>query len=226
MPGFSPAVCHALYRRRVDIVFLLFPRITALDAVGPYEVLSRLPGARARFVAAEPGEVRTDAGLSLIAAERRDDVESADVLVVPGGPGTRALVGDAGTDAWLRAIDATTTWTTSVCTGSLLLASAGLLDGVEATTHWAATDKLRELGAVPVDRRVVFAGKRVTAAGVSSGIDMALALAARIAGDDVARAIQLGIEYDPQPPFDSGSLARAPPEARRIAEAALGKSTG
>lgn len=202
-------------------MFLLFDRLTALDAVGPYEVLSRMPGAEVSFVAAEPGEVRTDAGLVMSAATRRDDVDRADVLVVPGGPGTRALAGDEATLSWLRAIDATTTWTTSVCTGSLLLAAAGLLDGLEATTHWSAMDRLGELGAAPVDRRVVFAGKRVTAAGVSAGIDMALELAARIAGSEIARVIQLGIEYDPRPPFDSGSVAKAAPEIREIAEAAI-----
>ena len=117
---------------------------------------------------------------------------------------------DAALLEWIRAIDATTTWTTSVCTGSMLLAAAGLLEGKEATTHWASLERLREYGAIPADRRVVEQGKVVTAAGVSSGIDMALTLAARIAGDEHAQAIQLGIEYDPQPPFDAGSVAKAP----------------
>jgi transcriptional regulator GlxA family with amidase domain len=205
----------------VEIVFLLFDRLTALDLVGPYEVLSRLPEARLRFAAAEPGEVVCGAGLTLRADTRRDDVTAAEVLVVPGGFGTQALIGDPGTDAWLRAIDATTTWTTSVCTGALLLASAGLLDGVEATTHWSAMATLGELGAIPTDRRVIFAGKRVTAAGVSAGIDMALELAARIAGDHTAQMIQLQIEYDPQPPFDCGSVAKAPQAVREAVEARL-----
>jgi putative intracellular protease/amidase len=195
----------------VDIVCLLFEGITALDIVGPYEVLQRLPEANVQFVAEKAGPVRTDNGfLALVADHARDDVTSADVLVVPGGFATRALEGDAGLLAWIRAVDATTTWTTSVCTGSMLLAAAGLLEGKEATTHWASLDRLKEYGAIPTGRRVVQQGKIVTAAGVSSGIDMGLTLVARIAGDEYAQGVQLGIEYDPQPPFDSGSLEKAP----------------
>lgn len=195
----------------MDIAILLYDRLTALDAVGPYEVLSRLPGASVTFVGRQRGPARTDTSfLEMTADAALGDVDRADVLVVPGGPGQGELMGDQDVLDWIRRIDATTTWTTSVCTGSLLLAAAGLLAGKRATSHWLALQELEKLGARPTDERVVFEGKTVTAAGVSSGIDMALALVARIAGDEVAQAIQLGIEYDPQPPFDSGSPAKAP----------------
>jgi len=195
----------------VDIVCLVFDGITALDIVGPYEVLQRLPDANVKFVAAAEGEIRTDNKfLALVADYALDEVHSADVLVVPGGFATRALEHDEALLAWIRAIHTTTTWTTSVCTGAMLLAAAGLLEGKEATTHWASLERLKEYGAIPTGRRVVEQGKIVTAAGVSAGIDMGLTLAARIAGDEYAQGVQLGIEYDPQPPFDSGSVAKAP----------------
>ena len=194
------------------IVIPVFDRLTALDAVGPYEVLSRLPGAEVVFAGHAAGPVRTDAGLSLIADRSLDEVPEADVLVVPGGPGTRDLVSDERLIGWVRQVHDTTTWTTSVCTGSLVLAAAGVLDGVDATTHWAAVDLLARLGAKPVDERVVERGKIITAAGVSAGIDMALVLAERLAGTNVAKAIQLSIEYDPEPPLDAGSPAKAGPE--------------
>ncbi len=184
------------------IVIPIFDRFTALDAVGPYEVLSRLPGAEVTFVAATPGPKRTDTGALAITADAAlDDVDSADVVTVPGGPGTRELMTDPKLIGWIQRIHPTTQWTTSVCTGSLLLGGAGLLDGLKATTHWTCVDLLNSTGATYVEERVVIEGKIVTAAGVSAGIDMALTLAARIAGDDVAQKIQLGIEYDPQPPF-------------------------
>ena len=196
----------------MDIACLLFDGITALDIVGPYEVLQRLPDANVKFVAETAGEIRTDNKfLALVADYSFADVTSADVLVVPGGFATRGLESNDAVLEWIRAIDATTTWTTSVCTGSMLLAAAGLLEGKEATTHWASLERLKEYGAIPTGQRVVEQGKFVTAAGVSSGIDMALTLAAHIAGDEYAQGIQLGIEYDPQPPFDAGSLAKAPP---------------
>jgi putative intracellular protease/amidase len=199
------------------ITIPLYDRFTALDAVGPYEVLSRLPGAEVTFVAEEAGPVRTDTrALTLVAERALTDVDACDVVVVPGGPGTREMLEPQPLHDWLRAIDATTQWTTSVCTGALLLGAAGLLDGLDATTHWSALDTLASLGARPTDRRVVPQGKVVTAAGVSAGIDMALWLAAQIAGDEVAKAIQLGIEYDPQPPFDSGSVAKASPETKEL----------
>jgi putative intracellular protease/amidase len=206
----------------MDIACYVFEGITALDIIGPYEVLARLPGAEVRFVGEKQGPIRTDNQvLGIVADHARADITTADVLVVPGGFATRNLEHDAALLEWIRAIDATSTWTTSVCTGSMLLAAAGLLEGKLATTHWASLERLREYGAIPTSERVVEQGKYVTAAGVSSGIDMALTLAARIAGDDVAQAIQLSIEYDPQPPFDSGSVAKAPGPVLDLVTAAL-----
>jgi putative intracellular protease/amidase len=206
----------------MEIAIPIFDRFTALDAVGPYEVLSRLPDARVRFVAQEPGPKQTETGmLSLTAEAALEDVPSPDVLVVPGGFGTRPLMKDEAMLDWIRGVHETSQWTTSVCTGSLLLAAAGLLDGLEATSHWGALDVLAQYGAKPTQRRVVEQGKIITAAGVSSGIDMALTLAARIAGEEIAQAIQLGIEYDPQPPFDSGSLAKAPENVKQAAYTVL-----
>lgn len=197
----------------MNVAIPIFDGLTALDAVGPYEVLSRLPGARVQFIAAEPGPKRTENDmLALIADRSLDELPDPEIIVVPGGYGTRALMKDETILGWLRAAHRTSQWTTPVCTGSLLLAAAGLLEGLEATSHWLALDVLGEYGADPVARRVVEPGKVITAAGVSSGIDMALTLAAKIAGAPVAQAIQLAIEYDPQPPFDSGSCAKAPPE--------------
>jgi putative intracellular protease/amidase len=205
----------------MQIAIPIFERFTALDAIEPYEVLSRLPGATVTFVARQPGPVRSDNGMLAVTADASlADLPAPDVVVVPGGFGTRALLDDAPTLDWIRGAHATSQWTTSVCTGSLLLAAAGLLDGREATTHWAVRDTLERLGARYVDRRVVEQGKILTAAGVSAGIDMALTLAARIAGDTVAQAIQLYIEYDPQPPFDSGSPATAPAEVMDLARRA------
>ncbi len=193
------------------IAIPLFDRITALDAVGPYEVLSRLPGAEVHFLAAEPGPKRTENGMLALTADRAlDQLTDPDVIVVPGGLGTRALIDDRGMLEWLRVAHQRTQWTTSVCTGSLLLAAAGILDGLEATTHWLELDTLASLGPTAVARRVVVQGKVITAAGVSAGIDMALTLAAKIAGEEIAQAIQLGIEYDPHPPFASGSPDTAP----------------
>jgi putative intracellular protease/amidase len=195
----------------MNIAIPIFDRLTALDAVGPYEVLSRLPGATVHFIAAERGPKRTETAMLAVLADRTlDELPDPEVIVVPGGYGTRALMHDEPTLSWLRSAHETSQWTTSVCTGALLLAAAGILDGLEATTHWLALDALRDHGATPVNRRVVQQGKVITAAGVSSGIDMALSLVANIAGDQLAQAIQLGIEYDPQPPFDSGSTDKAP----------------
>ena len=197
----------------MQIAIPLFDRFTALDAVGPYEVLSRLPGAEVRFVAAEPGPVRTETRMLEMTAEAAlEDIPHPDVLVFPGGFGTRPLLQDERWLEWVRGAHESSTWTTSVCTGSLVLGAAGVLDGLEATTHWLALDLLATFGARPVSRRVVEQGKVITAAGVSSGIDMALTLAARIAGDEVAQLIQLYIEYDPEPPFSSGSTSSASPE--------------
>jgi putative intracellular protease/amidase len=204
----------------MDIVIVLYNGMTTLDAIGPYDVLGHLPGARVRFVGAQPGPISTDQGHALLAAQSTfDAVDRADVVVVPGGPRRDP---DPELVRWLAAVDPTTTWTTSVCTGSLILAAAGLLTGRKATTHWAAYDRLTALGAVLTPDRVVMDGKYVTGAGVSAGIDMALTLAGRIAGDRVAQAIQLGIEYDPQPPYECGSPAAAGPE---LVEALLSRSS-
>jgi putative intracellular protease/amidase len=197
----------------MNIAILLFDRLTALDAVGPYEVLSRLPSATVTFVAVQAGPKRTDTGqLALTADASLAELTHPEVVVVPGGPGREALMNDGSVHDWLRTAHETSTWTTSVCTGSLILAAAGLLKGKRATSHWLALEELRGLGVDAVAERVVFDGKIVTAAGVSAGIDMALALAAKIADERTAQAIQLGIEYDPQPPFDAGSPERAPVE--------------
>jgi transcriptional regulator GlxA family with amidase domain len=201
-----------------EIAFLFYGNMTALDAVGPYEILARLPGADVKFVASTPGRITTDVGLVLTADSALDDVPAPDIVVVPGGPGTGAALADAAAVEWLRQAHETSRWTTSVCSGSLLLGAAGLLAGKRATSHWLALDSLRNFGAEPVSERVVVEGKVITAAGVSAGIDMALTLAAREAGEADARAIQLLIEYDPEPPFDSGSLAKTDSDTKRRAE--------
>ena len=208
----------------MEIAIPLFDRFTALDAVGPYEVLSRLPGAQVRFLAAAPGPKRTETRmLALTADAQLADVPEPDVLLVPGGLGTRALMDDEEMLGWIRHAHQHSQWTTSVCTGSLLLAAAGVLEGLEATTHWLELETLARYGARPVERRVVEQGKVITAAGVSSGIDMALTLAARIASDDVAQAIQLVLEYDPEPPFDSGSTRSAPDRIVEMVRSAAGQ---
>ncbi len=200
----------------MQIAIPLFDRVTALDAVGPYEVLSRLPGAEVVFVAAAPGAKLTDTGaLALVAERGLSDVPEPEIVVVPGGPGTRDQPHDELSD-WLRQAHSSSRWTTSVCTGSLLLGAAGLLDDVRATTHWLFMDHLRELGAKPVRERVVVDGRLITAAGVSAGIDMAIRIAQLAAGDEVAQAIQLSIEYDPQPPLDAGSPDKAPAEVTEL----------
>jgi transcriptional regulator GlxA family with amidase domain len=197
----------------MQIVIALYDRFTALDAVGPHQVLTRLPGSEVIFASERTGGVCDDTGtLTLVADASYADVPAPGVLLVPGGPGQAAQMGDGPLRDWLIQADKTTTWTTSVCTGALILAAAGLLDGRQATTYWLAMDELARLGAKPAQQRYVFDGKYATSAGVSAGIDMALALSAKIAGDMTAQQIQLGIEYDPHPPFNSGSPATAPPE--------------
>jgi putative intracellular protease/amidase len=204
----------------MEIAILLYPRFAALDAVGPYEVLSRLPGAKVTFVAEQAQAYRTDTEqLALLADATLEQLPNPDILLVPGGPGQSALMADGPVHAWLRAADAVSAWTTSVCTGSLILAAAGLLEGKRATSNWQALEELGGLAVEAVPERVVFDGKYATAAGVTAGIDMALTLAARVAGDRVAEAIQLGLEYDPQPPFDAGSPASAPEEVVEIVRA-------
>ncbi|MFI9766714.1 DJ-1/PfpI family protein [Streptomyces sp. NPDC052415] len=201
----------------MQIAIVLFDRFTALDAVGPYETLGRLPDAETVFVAERTGPVRSDTGnLALTADRTLAEVPGPDIVIVPGGPGQTPQMENTALLDWLRAADATSTWTTSVCTGSLLLAAAGLLRGRRATSHWLALDHLKRFGAEPTGERVVFDGKYVTAAGVSSGIDMGLTLLGRIAGDEHAQAVQLLTEYDPQPPYDAGSPEKAP--AHLVAE--------
>lgn len=194
------------------VAIALFPRNTALDAVGPYEVLQRVPSIDVVFVGHRRGEVRTDNGmLGLMCDATFEEVTDPDVLLVPGGVGTRALIHDAEMLDWVRAVHRHTVYTTSVCTGSLVLAAAGLLDGLTATTHWSTSELLESQGAVYTAERVVehLPQRLLTAAGVSSGIDMALRLVELLVDREAAQASQLMIEYDPQPPFDSGSLAKA-----------------
>ena len=211
----------------MQIAIPLYDRFTALDAVGPYEVLSRLPGADLKFVATEAGPYKTDNGmLTMVAEASLDDMPRPDILCVPGGWGTREAMSDERLVGWIRDVHETTEWTTSVCTGSLLLGAAGVLDGLDATSHWLELETLAQMGARPTERRVVEQGKVITSAGVSSGIDMALTLVAKIAGDEFAQTIQLLIEYDPQPPFDAGSTGKAPPEiVERIRELAAARQT-
>jgi transcriptional regulator GlxA family with amidase domain len=187
----------------MQIAILLYDRFTALDAIGPYEVLSRLPDARVVFVAREAGAVSADTGmLSINAEESLDAVQSPDVVLIPGGTGTFEFLGDCPEIDWIRAVAPGATWVTSVCSGSLMLGAAGVLDGKPATSHWAVVEALPQYGASAVHQRVVEADDNViTAAGVSAGLDMAFTLAARIGGEEYTKGIQLALEYDPQPPF-------------------------
>jgi transcriptional regulator GlxA family with amidase domain len=197
--------------RLMQIAILLFDGITALDAVGPYEVLRSVPGWEVRFAGSSKGIVRTDSGaLGLSADYALEEVTAPDIVLVPGGKGNRALMDDETVLGWLRAVDEQAKWTTSVCTGALVLGAAGILEGKRATTYWPYLESLREFGADPVGGRFVDDGKLVTAAGISAGIDMALHLVGLEAGPEVAQAVQLGIEYDPAPPFDAGSPEKAP----------------
>ncbi len=210
----------------MEIAVALFEQVTALDAVGPYEVLQRLPGAEVRFVGHRKGEVRTDNGfLGLTVDCTFDELSNPDVLLIPGGIGTRALVHDDVILDWIRNAHATSQFTTSVCTGSLLLAAAGLLKGRKATTHFSARPLLLKYGATPTEDRVVQEGKIITAAGVSSGIDMALRLAEQLTDATTAKALQLMIEYDPQPPHDAGALQKVDPSVlARVQELARDKN--
>jgi transcriptional regulator GlxA family with amidase domain len=202
----------------MQIAIGVYPGFAALDAVGPYAVLANLPGASVVLCAERTGQLTDEHGQLRVDIDRNfGDVPAPDVLLVPGGLATRRLAA-AGTPIveWIRAAHATTTYTTSVCTGALLLGAAGLLQGRRATTHWLAYEHLRAHGAEPTEERVVTDGKVVTAAGVSAGIDLALVLAGRLGGREVAQAIQLGIEYDPQPPYDAGSPSKAPSAIRDL----------
>lgn len=196
----------------MEVAVALFDQVTALDAIGPYEVLQRLPEAEVRFVGHRKGEIRTDNGfLGLSVDMTFSEVPSPDILLLPGGVGTRPLVRDEAILDWIRTAHQTSLFTTSVCTGSLLLAAAGLLAGLKATTHFSARQLLVKYGAIPSEERVVQEGKIMTAAGVSSGIDMALRLAELVTDATTAKALQLMIEYDPQPPYDAGALHKVSP---------------
>lgn len=208
----------------MQIAIALYPGFTALDAIGPYQVFTNLPGAEVVLCGEARGPLDDDLGLLHLSLDAAyDDVPSPEVVLVPGGLGTRRVIADGHPIVdWVRAVHPLTTWTTSVCTGALVLGAAGLLDGLPATTHWLSTDHLADFGAHPTEERVVRAGRIVTAAGVSSGIDLALTLVGEMAGPEIAQAIQLGIEYDPQPPFDSGAPSKAAPEIRDLVAAAMG----
>jgi transcriptional regulator GlxA family with amidase domain len=196
--------------RTMKIAILLFEKLAAQDAVGPYEVFRCVPGWDVHFAGLRTGEVRSEGGLGLTVDQTLDQITEADVVLVPGGRGSDTLLENEAVLAWLREIDAVTKWTTSVCTGAQVLGAAGLLKGKRATTNWLALGDLPQYGADPVGGRWVEDGKTITAAGVTAGIDMALHLVGREAGPEVAQAVQLGIEYDPDPPFDAGSPEKAP----------------
>ncbi len=210
----------------IEVAILLYDRVTALDAIGPYEVLRGIPGATVKFVAETPGPILVDSGLlSLVADHSLDEVTNPDVVLIPAVDAT--AMRNERVMAWIRTAHQTSRWTTSVCAGSLLLGAAGLLGGLRATGHWATKDVLEGFGATySPDERYVRQGKIITAAGVSAGIDMALYLAGEIAGAKEAQTIQLMVEYDPQPPFDAGSLAKAPPEVVELAHARVQEHFG
>ena len=207
----------------MQIAIPLYPGFTALDAIGPYQVLVHLLDVDLVLCAAQPGTVSDEDGLLHLRVDASfDDVPRPDVVVVPGGTITRRIALDRGPIVeWIAAVHPTTTFTASVCTGALLLGAAGLLEGLHATTHWGAYDDLASYGAHPTEQRVVRQGKVFTAAGVSAGIDLALTLAAELQGPEMAQAIQLGIEYDPQPPFDAGAPSKAPAAIRELVESAM-----
>lgn len=209
----------------MQIAIVLYPGFTALDLIGPYESLRWLPDAQVRFVWHEPGPIPADSGVLVIGATHSfDETPSPDVLLIPGGFSTAEHSRDAVLLDWVRRAHQTATWTTSVCSGSLILAAAGVLDGKRATSHWAALPLLKTFGVHPVgDERVVHQGDVVTAAGVSAGIDLGLWLAAQIAGEDRAKAIQLSMEYDPQPPFDSGHFSKASTATKASATALMSR---
>ena len=196
---------------------VLYPQFTALDIVGPFQTLVDVPGLDVFFIAAQKGPVVDHSGkFALEATHSFDEVDSLDVVVVPGGFADRDIDSTNNVVQFIKKIHPTTTWTTSVCTGSIFLAHAGILNGLTATTHWASYDRLQELGAIPTEQRVIKQGKIITAAGVSAGIDMGLVLVAALEGEDMAKLIQLAIEYDPHPPFDSGAPSKVTPEFKEF----------
>jgi len=208
-----------------QIAIIVYPGFTALDFIGPYEVLHRLPDTEVRFLWHEPGPITADSAALVIGATHSfDETPSPDVILVPGGLTTVEHARDEKLLDWVRTAHQTATWTASVCSGSLILAAAGLLDGKRATSHWGMLALLKSLGVNAVgDERVVHEGDIVTSAGVSAGIDLALWLAGQIAGEDRAKAIQLSIEYDPQPPFDSGHMSKASAKTKASAAALLAR---
>jgi transcriptional regulator GlxA family with amidase domain len=210
-----------------QIAIVVYPGFTALDFIGPYEVLRNLPDAEVRFVWHEPGPIAADSGVLLVGATHSfDETPSPDVLLVPGGMTTFEHARDDKLLDWVRRAHATATWTASVCSGSVILAAAGLLEGKRATSHWMVVPMLKPFGVTAVsDERIVHEGDIVTCAGVSAGIDLAMWLAGQIVGEARAKAIQLTIEYDPQPPFDSGHLSKASAATKATATAMLGKET-
>ena len=208
-------------QRRIGM--LIFPRLTQLDMTGPYEVLARLPNTVVDLVARTRDPVTTDRGMQILPTVTDADCPPLDVVMVPGGPGQQDLMEDEAALEFLRKVAASAKYVTSVCTGSLVLGAAGLLKGKRATCHWAAIDHLALLGAIPVREKVVVDGTIVTGAGVTSGIDFALTLAAILEGEQVAREIQLQIEYDPAPPFNSGSPKTAAPAMLEAVKARLAK---
>jgi transcriptional regulator GlxA family with amidase domain len=203
----------------LEIAILLYPGATGLDAVGPWEVFSRMPNTVVRFVGKKTGCITAEGGgLMLGITHTIDETPSPDIVVVPGGTTTPSEMVDDEILAWLRKVHETTIWTVSVCTGALILSAAGILKGLPATTHWYKMGALRIMGAKPEpEERIVQTGRIVTAAGVSAGIDMALSLAGQIAGREWAEAIQLTIEYDPRPPFDAGHIRKASERVRKLA---------
>ncbi|MHC9290913.1 DJ-1/PfpI family protein [Mycobacterium sp. LTG2003] len=209
----------------MQIAIVLYPSFTALDFIGPYEVLRALPDAEVRFVWHEPGPITADSGVLLVGATHSfDETPAPDVVLVPGGPGTVTTARDEKVLGWLRRVHPRATWTASVCSGSVVLAAAGLLDGKRATSHWSTLSALKAFGVTPVgDQRIVHEGDVITAAGVSAGIDLGMWLAGQIGGEAKAKAIQLMIEYDPQPPFDSGHMSKASATTKAGATALLGK---
>ncbi len=209
----------------MQIAIVLYPGFTALDFVGPYEVLRNLPDTEVRFVWHQPGPITADSGALIVGATHAfDETPTPDVLLVPGGMTTFEHARDEKLLAWVRKVDGSTTWTASVCSGSVILAAAGLLEGKRATSHWMAVPTLKAFGVTPVsDERIVVAGKIVTGAGVSAGIDLGMWLAGQIAGEAKAKAIQLAIEYDPQPPFDSGHISKASAATKAAAAAMMSR---
>jgi cyclohexyl-isocyanide hydratase len=203
------------------IGMLIFPRLTQLDMTGPYEVLARLPNTRVHLVAHTLAPVQTDRGMQIVPTVTFADCPQLDLVMVPGGPGQQELMDDEVVLEFLRKQAAGAKYVTSVCTGSLVLGAAGLLKGRRATSHWAALEHLRPLGAIPVSEKVVMDGNIITGAGVTSGIDFALGVAAVLEGEEIAKQIQLQIEYDPAPPFNSGSPDTASPEVLTLVKKRL-----